>query len=49
MKKYIQPKTEFFVYEAENMIATSVEFDHEAGEQQLTNKKDMWGKESIWD
>ena len=49
MKKYMQPKAEAYLLETECLMNGSLVMDHEAGSQQLTDKKDMWGKESIWD
>ena len=52
MKKYMQPKAEAYLLETECLMNGSVMtigMDDEAGTQQLTDKKDMWGKESIWD
>lgn len=44
-KTYIQPQVEAVNLTTEGMIAVSLGFEHEAGEQQLTNKKES----SIWD
>ena len=55
-KTYIQPQVEAVNLTTEGMIAVSLGFDHNAGEQQLTNKKQpgIWGdsqeeeKGGIW-
>lgn len=46
-KTYIQPQVEAVNLTTEGMIAVSIGFDHEAGGDQLTNKKQpgIWGDE----
>lgn len=54
-KTYIQPTATSYNVEAATMLAASVVGLNNGGEtitsesEMLTGKKDMWGKEGMWD